>query len=232
MKVWKDNLLTWPHCGEVWVPIPEHWTWLCKLFWPEGWWYTWDKQRHCACLPNWLCPVALQWSSGMQDYTPCVATVSIAWVPESEMRTACPRQSLIHLERIWIQLQPDVYSPTQLSRRAATLLLMGLRIKGCCFKSTSLRWLVLWHHCVNKCHTVHGWSPGILLLLFFSFIFISWRLITLQYCSGFCHTLTWISHGFTCIPHPDAPSRLPLYLILLTPYRYNDYKNSSNYSFP
>ena len=26
--------------------------------------------------------------------------------------------------------------------------------------------------------------------LFFPFIFISWRLITLQYCSGFCHTLT------------------------------------------
>ena len=34
-------------------------------------------------------------------------------------------------------------------------------------------------------------------LLFFSFIFISWRLITLQYCSGFCHTLTWIRHGFS-----------------------------------
>ena len=46
---------------------------------------------------------------------------------------------------------------------------------------------------------------------FFSFIFISWRLITLQYCSGFCHTLTWISPGFTCIPHPDPPSHLPLY---------------------
>ena len=44
------------------------------------------------------------------------------------------------------------------------------------------------------------------ILLFFSFIFISWRLITLQYCSGFCHTLTWISHGFTCVPHPDPPS--------------------------
>ena len=27
-------------------------------------------------------------------------------------------------------------------------------------------------------------------LFFFPFIFISWRLITLQYCSGFCHTLT------------------------------------------
>ena len=45
---------------------------------------------------------------------------------------------------------------------------------------------------------------------FFPFIFISWRLITLQYCSGFCHTLTWISHGFTCIPHPNPPSRSPL----------------------
>ena len=35
--------------------------------------------------------------------------------------------------------------------------------------------------------------------IFFSFIFISWRLITLQYCSGFCHTLIWIIHGFTCV---------------------------------
>ena len=50
---------------------------------------------------------------------------------------------------------------------------------------------------------------------FLSFIFISWRLITLQYCSGFCHTLTRISHGFTCIPHPDPPSHLPLHSIPL-----------------
>ena len=47
------------------------------------------------------------------------------------------------------------------------------------------------------------------------FFFISWRLITLQYCSGFCHTLTWISHGLTCIPHPDPPSHLPLHPIPL-----------------
>ena len=53
--------------------------------------------------------------------------------------------------------------------------------------------------------------PGfrIAVYFFFSFIFISWRLTTLQYCSGFCHTLTWISHGFTCVPHPDPPSHLP-----------------------
>ena len=33
--------------------------------------------------------------------------------------------------------------------------------------------------------------------------------------SGFCHTLTWISHGCTCIPHPDPPSHLPLHPIPL-----------------
>ena len=52
-------------------------------------------------------------------------------------------------------------------------------------------------------------------IFFFPFIFISWRLVTLQYCSGFCHTLTWISHGVTCVPHPDPPSHLPLHLIPL-----------------
>ena len=41
----------------------------------------------------------------------------------------------------------------------------------------------------------------ILFLWMFFFFLISWRLITLQYCSGFCHTLTWISLGYTCIPH-------------------------------
>ena len=45
--------------------------------------------------------------------------------------------------------------------------------------------------------------------LFFNyFIYFNWRLITLQYCSGFCHTLTWISHGNTCVPHPETPSHL------------------------
>ena len=50
---------------------------------------------------------------------------------------------------------------------------------------------------------------------FLKFIFISWMLITLQYRSGFCHTLTWISHGYTCIPHPDPPFYLPLHPIPL-----------------
>ena len=35
------------------------------------------------------------------------------------------------------------------------------------------------------------------------------------YCSGFCHTLKWNRHGFTCVPHPDHPSHLPLHPIPL-----------------
>ena len=51
--------------------------------------------------------------------------------------------------------------------------------------------------------------PNCFIYFFPQIIFISWRLITLQYCSVFCHTLTWISHGFTCVPHPEPPSHLP-----------------------
>ena len=62
---------------------------------------------------------------------------------------------------------------------------------------------------------LHSASIPILCFFFFSFIFISWRLITLQYCSGFCHILTWISHGVTCIPHYNPSSHLPLHPIPL-----------------
>ena len=41
------------------------------------------------------------------------------------------------------------------------------------------------------------------------FFFFNWRLITLQYCTGFCHTLTWISHGCTCVSQPELPSHFP-----------------------
>ena len=47
------------------------------------------------------------------------------------------------------------------------------------------------------------------LFFLFSIYFISWKLITLQHCSGFCHTLTRIGHGSTCVPHPDPSSCLP-----------------------
>ena len=71
---------------------------------------------------------------------------------------------------------------------------------------------------LNRIHVSECFGEMTNLFVFFffiPFIFISWRLITLQYCSGFCHTLTWVSHGFTCIPHPDPPSHLPLHPIPL-----------------
>ena len=37
------------------------------------------------------------------------------------------------------------------------------------------------------------------IFIFNLFIYFNWRQITLQYCSCFCHTLTWISHGCTCV---------------------------------
>ena len=44
--------------------------------------------------------------------------------------------------------------------------------------------------------------------LFFFFFNFNQKLITLQYCGGFCHAFTWISHGCTCVPHPEPPSHL------------------------
>ena len=40
-----------------------------------------------------------------------------------------------------------------------------------------------------------------------------WSFFFFFYCSGFCHTLKWNSHGFTCVLHPDPPSHLPLHPI-------------------
>ena len=71
-----------------------------------------------------------------------------------------------------------------------------------CFSGTLL--LFRWS---NGCWQLDLWS---LCLFYFLnlFIYFNWRLITLHYCSGFCHTLTWISRGCTCVPHPEPPSQL------------------------
>ena len=50
------------------------------------------------------------------------------------------------------------------------------------------------------------------IIICFYFIFLFYFIF---YCSGFCHTLKWNSHGFTCVPHPDPLSHLPLHPIPL-----------------
>ena len=49
--------------------------------------------------------------------------------------------------------------------------------------------------------------------VFFFFIFHSnlSGILFFFICGGFCHTLRWNSHGFTCVPYPDPPSHLPLH---------------------
>ena len=60
-----------------------------------------------------------------------------------------------------------------------------------------------WYFPANNLPTVSYYF----LLFFKSFYFFI--------CSEFCHTLKWNSHGFTCDPHPDPPSHLPLHPIPL-----------------
>ena len=50
-----------------------------------------------------------------------------------------------------------------------------------------------------------GEWPVAPMLLLFIYLFIYFN------CSEFCHTLKWNIHGFTCVPHPDPPSHLPLH---------------------
>ena len=45
--------------------------------------------------------------------------------------------------------------------------------------------------------------------LFFQCIYFNWSIITLQYCDGFCHTSTWISHEQACVPPSWTPSQIP-----------------------
>ena len=68
--------------------------------------------------------------------------------------------------------------------------------------------------------SIHVWlSPlNFFFLSFFLFFFhflISFLIFSFLYCSGFCHTLKWYSHGFTCVPHPNPLSHLPLHPIPL-----------------
>ena len=75
---------------------------------------------------------------------------------------------------------------------------------------THLHWV---SDAIQPSHPLSSPSPAFNLSqhqgLFFFFYYFNWRLITLQYCSGFCHVLAWISHGCTCVPHPEITSHFP-----------------------
>ena len=68
-------------------------------------------------------------------------------------------------------------------------------------------------------HSISIWPCGFFYGLdyFYFLFFFHFFIIYLFFfvCGGFCHTLKWNSHGFTCVPHPDPPSHLPLHLLPL-----------------
>ena len=64
---------------------------------------------------------------------------------------------------------------------------------------------------------IAGWYGRSIFSFFFKykFIYFTWKLITLQYCSGFCHTLAWICHGCAYVPYPEPPSHHPSHPVSL-----------------
>ena len=66
-----------------------------------------------------------------------------------------------------------------------------------------------------------------LVRIFFKILFyFNWRIITLQYCDGLCHTSTWISHRYRCAP----PSWTPTSTSLPTPS--TGLSQSTGFGFP
>ena len=76
---------------------------------------------------------------------------------------------------------------------------LPIELHGVKKKAVSFFLNEFWHSMFSP----NFFSPNLFIYYF------NWRLITLQYCGGFCHTFTWISHGCTGVPHPDPPSHFP-----------------------
>ena len=71
-----------------------------------------------------------------------------------------------------------------------------------------IQWVWSHRHRHEECDVIY--SGCIVLTQCVSFLFFLFYFICFI-CGGFCHTLKWNSHGFTCVPHPDHPSHLPLH---------------------
>ena len=170
----------------------------------------WNWRPLGGCSGHWCVPQDPL--SGMKSGSPAVG--SIPFTHQQHCRQGHPSLSILHsqIRPCWVVPHPGL-SLCPSSCPPPHVWIQGAAIptphqKAFCRKSISeqgsyliaFQWVYLQQEVKEH---------------FFKFIFISWRLITLQYYSGFCHTLTWISHGFTCIPHPDPPFLLPFYPIPL-----------------
>ena len=159
-------------------------------------------------FPSWearTAPVS-RLMSAQGDWTPCTGlSTSISasaqeawWLDQLDFDDSCSagnsRGWPTDRSRTWEAGEPSPYM--QDSTGASTSLATRLH-------------LPLLHHAVWQCAQHLEWSHWwdfTLELVAISFFF---------FCSEFCHTLEWNSHGFTCVPHPDPPSHLPLHRLPL-----------------
>ena len=145
----------------------------------------WDKNKPFGTLILWEI-----WSNGCWVHIPqnIIWAGKQNWEPEILRPPACYTIHLFPLTHCFFSMLPreSICSP-------------GLSLS--CGAQKLFRMKAIYMTALKMSHYFPCLCP--FFFFFFSFIFISWRLITLKYCSGFCFTLTWISHGFTCIPLKD-----------------------------
>ena len=90
--------------------------------------------------------------------------------------------------------------------------------------AANLTWPVLLERCYKQRQLPQSyyllilWACGYC-FFFFNLSIFNWRIISSQYCVGFCHTSTWISHRYTSIPSSEPFSHLPPLPIPLSCYR-------------
>ena len=72
------------------------------------------------------------------------------------------------------------------------------------FTQTHVHWV---GDAIQPSHPLSSPSSLTFNLFYFNLSFIYLFYFTILY--WFCHTMTWILHGCTCVPHPETPSHLP-----------------------
>ena len=85
-----------------------------------------------------------------------------------------------------------IWSKTQAMERYYLFLLTEFIfsiLKLCCIRGTDFEE----EGCLH-------WTQGRDALIFLTLFIFNWRIIALQYCIGFCHTSTWISHKYNMSP--------------------------------
>ena len=146
---------------------PSQWTWVCVN--SGSWWWTGKPamlqstvlqrvRRHSATELNWTESLWIFFFKSLSSFQ-----WILSWVEDQEALSH--RSSWSLPLQMSLPVQKGFFSPVLWVENCYDVITNSSLLDGL--------WYQLW---------------VLQSLLFFFHIFISWRLITLQYCSGFCHT--------------------------------------------